>query len=72
MKDVEFVEDKKFFSPLKKKDEKIPEKGFEGWFYKNVPGKYSAKRVALIVIVISLFVLSAVFLMLGRFTRYGL
>ncbi len=71
MKDVEFVEDKKFFTKLKPK-EKIPETGFEGWFYKHIPGKLSTKRFILATIVILLFVLSAVFLMLGRFNRYDL
>lgn len=71
MKDVEFVEDKKFFTKLKPK-EKIPETGFEGWFYKHIPGKYSTKKTLLAVLVISLFVLSAIFIMLGRFNRYEL
>ena len=68
MNDVEFIEDKKYFSKLEPK-EKVPEAGFEGWFYKKIPGKYYTKKVVLVAIIIFLFVLSGVFFMLGKFNR---
>lgn len=68
MSDVDFLEDKTFFSKLPPK-EKIPETGIEGWFYKKIPGKYVVKKIILFSVILFLFILSAIFYMLGRFNR---
>lgn len=54
------------FKPAKPKIP-IVEKGFEGWFYKKIPGKYYIKKFILISIIIALFVASLALVALGRF-----
>jgi hypothetical protein len=62
--DIEFVEDKTFLSALP--EEKIPEKSIEGWFYKSFPGSVALKRFILLLLVIVLFIASAIFFLLSR------
>ncbi len=45
----------------------VPDAGFEGWFYKKVPGGYFFKKTLLIGIIVALFALSLILFSLGRF-----
>jgi hypothetical protein len=63
---VEFDEDKTILKPLDS-EIKIPEKGFEGWFYKKFPGRFLVKRVILITIIILLFIISFILVSLGKY-----
>ena len=63
---VEFDEDRSILKPMKSAIE-IPEKGFEGWFYKKFPGRFVIKRVILILIILSLFLISFILISLGKF-----
>lgn len=66
MQGIEFDEDKTILSPLES-EVKIPDRGFEGWVYRTIPGKYKTKKLVLIWIVLTLFVLSFVFLVMARY-----
>ncbi len=61
---VQFQEDRTYLSPLPQ--ENIPEKSIEGWIYKKVPGSIAVKRFALVILIIILFILSAIFFLLAR------
>lgn len=73
---VEFIEDKSILKPMESVH-KIPEKGFEGWFYRNFPGKNKSKKLILISIIIAMFGASLIFLILAKYeqepinTRYS-
>lgn len=66
MQGIEFDEDKTILSPLEP-EERIPEGGFEGWIYKNIPGKYKTKKIVLLGIIFALFILSFVFMVMARY-----
>jgi uncharacterized membrane protein len=61
---IEFYEDEAYESRLERQDP-LPEKGLEGWVYGKMPGKYSYKRLVLIVIILALFIISFIFIILG-------
>lgn len=63
---VEFDEDKTILKPLNSAI-KIPEKGFEGWFYKKFPGSVMVKKLILVTIIVLLFVISFILVILGRY-----
>ncbi len=66
MTEVIFDEDRTMLQPLPS-EIKIPDKGFEGWFYKKFPGGYYFKKALLIGIIATLFGASLILFALGRF-----
>ena len=66
MNEIVFDEDKSMLKPLPP-EIKIPDKGFEGWFYKKMPGGYFFKKALLIGIIVALFAAALMFFALGRF-----
>lgn len=66
MSEITFDEDKSFGHTLES-EIRVPETGFEGWFYKKFPGGYFFKRAILYGIIILLFTASIFFIALGRF-----
>ena len=61
---IQFVEDKTYLKALPQ--ENIPEKSIEGWIYKKIPGSIAVKRFILVILIIVLFILSAIFFLLSR------
>lgn len=66
MSNIEFEEDKAYYSRIKRRDE-VPDKGLEGYVYKKLPGKYSYKKAMLIIFILLLFIGSFVFFILGLY-----
>lgn len=63
---IEFEEDKSILSAIPS-EQRPPETGFEGWFYKKIPGSYFVKRMILILFIVLLFSLSFILVVLGRY-----
>jgi hypothetical protein len=70
MTEVIFDEDTSMLQPLPP-EIKIPDKGFEGWFYKKFPGGYFFKKALLIAVIVALFAASFVFFALGKLNVDG-
>lgn len=66
MTEVIFDEDRTILQPLPS-EIKIPETGFEGWFYRKFPGGYYFKKALLLGIIAALFGASLILFALGRF-----
>ncbi len=66
MSAIEFDEDKSILQPLES-EIKVPDKGFEGWFYRKIPGSLNLKRNILILIIFILFSVSTVFFVMSRY-----
>ncbi len=66
MTEVIFDEDRTLLHQLPS-EIKIPDTGFEGWFYKKFPGSYYFKKALLIGIIAILFGASLIIFSLGRF-----
>lgn len=64
--DVVFDEDKSMLHALPP-ETAVPDTGFEGWFYKKVPGSYLFKKLLLIGIIIAIFAAAIALFALGRY-----
>ncbi len=66
MSEIIFDEDVSFTHPLTP-EVQVPDKGFEGWFYRKFPGGYYFKKTILYGIIILLFSITLFFVALARF-----
>lgn len=66
MSTIEFDEDRTYIHSLPP-EHTVPDKGFEGWFYKRFPGTFLFKRSILLLTIVLLFIISFIFAGLGRY-----